>query len=133
MDFDYKVLPAGHSPASINQRRESTNSGSKNQHDTRVSTNGHLMQSPRLAQFEEERPASSGSETTWFIVKQWRVKKTTYITLCTGFLILSLFFERYCFITTVYKTKYYGYCLILIVIGLNCMFNMLIFRLRQKK
>jgi hypothetical protein len=44
-----------------------------------------------------------------------------------------LFFERYCFITVIYKTKYYGYCLILIVIGLNCLFNMLIFKLRQQK
>lgn len=46
---------------------------------------------------------------------------------------MSLFFERYCFIITVYKTKYYGYVLILMVIGLNCIFNSIILCLRKKK
>jgi len=59
--------------------------------------------------------------------------KSTYSNICLGFLFLSLFFERYCFISTVYKTKYYGYVLILMVIGLNCLLNMLILKLRKKK
>lgn len=73
------------------------------------------------------------SEMTYFLFKSFRVMKSTYINICLGFLILSLFFERYCFITTVYKTKYYGYVLILMVIGLNCLLNMLILKLRKKK
>ena len=70
---------------------------------------------------------------TYFIFKSWRVKKLLYVKLCLSFLILSLFFERFCFIMTVYKTKYSGYVLILLVIGLNCIFNMIILRLRNQK
>ena len=73
------------------------------------------------------------SSTTYFILKSWRIQKVTYIKLMTFFLFVSLFFERYCFITTVYKTKYYGYVLILLVIGLNCMFNLILRSLRMKK
>lgn len=69
---------------------------------------------------------------TWFISQKWRVRKQTYIQLTLGFLLLSLFFERYCFVTVVYKTKYYGYVLILFTIALNCIFNLILFRLRQK-
>ena len=61
------------------------------------------------------------------------MQKVTYIKVITVFLLLSLFLERYCFITTVYKTKYYGYVLILLVIGLNCVFNLILSRLRKKK
>ena len=51
----------------------------------------------------------------------------------TFFLAFALFMERFCFIVTVYKTKYYGYVLILIVIFLNCIFNFIISRLRVEK
>ena len=70
---------------------------------------------------------------SYFLLKRWRVTKSTLIKLCIGSLLLSLFFERYFFITTVYKTKYYGYVLILLVIGLNCLLNIVILRLRKKK
>lgn len=53
--------------------------------------------------------------------------------LVTGFLIMSLLMERFCFLVTVYKTKYYGYVLILIVIMLNCIFNFALTRMRRKK
>ena len=53
--------------------------------------------------------------------------------LRTFFLAFALFMERFCFIVTVYKTKYYGYVLILIVIFLNCIFNFIISRLRVEK
>lgn len=55
------------------------------------------------------------------------------VALMTGILILSLIMERFCFIVTVYKTKYYGYVLILIVIFMNCLFNFVLSRLRKKK
>ena len=48
-------------------------------------------------------------------------------------LILSLFFERFFFISTVYKTKFFGYVLILMVVGLNCLFNMVIFKMMEDK
>lgn len=48
-------------------------------------------------------------------------------------LIVALFFERYFFITTVYKMQYYGYVLILMVISLTTLLNMVIFRMRQEK
>lgn len=73
------------------------------------------------------------SETTWFIMKKWRVRKKMYSKLCLGLLILSLFFERFFFISTVYKTKYFGYVLILVVIALNCLFNMILYRMREQK
>ena len=41
--------------------------------------------------------------------------------------------ERYCFIVTVYKMKYYGYVLILIVIALNCIFNMILTRVKIER
>ena len=53
--------------------------------------------------------------------------------IMTSLLMVSLIMERYCFIITVYKTKYYGYVLILIAIFLNCVFNFLLSRLRKKK
>jgi hypothetical protein len=73
------------------------------------------------------------SDTTWFVLKRWRVKKSSFMQLCFGLLIASLFFERYFFITTVYKMKYYGYVLILLVIALTCILNMIIFRMREEK
>jgi len=51
-------------------------------------------------------------------------------TAALGFFVFA---ERYCFIVTVYKMKYYGYTLILIVIAFNCIFNLIISRLKQEK
>lgn len=73
------------------------------------------------------------NQETFFIFKSLRLRKKTMVTLVTVLLVLSLFFERFCFIVTVYKTKYYGYVLILIVIALNCIFNFALSRLRKKK
>lgn len=70
---------------------------------------------------------------TYFLFRSLRLRKKTMISVMTGFLILSLLMERFCFIVTVYKTKYYGYVLILIVIFLNCVFNFALTRLRVKK
>ena len=70
---------------------------------------------------------------TYFLFKSWKMKRSTLTAVVTGFLILSLLMERFCFIVTVYKTKYYGYVLILIVIMLNCIFNFALTRLRKKK
>lgn len=48
-------------------------------------------------------------------------------------LLLSIFTERYCFIVTVYKMKYYGYVLIITVIALNCIFNLILSQIRIEK
>ena len=77
--------------------------------------------------------AEGDNKMTYFLFKSWRMKKGTLTALVTGFLILSLLMERFCFIVTVYKTRYYGYVLILIVIMLNCIFNFALTRLRKKK
>ena len=53
--------------------------------------------------------------------------------IATVLLVLALFLERYCFLVTVYKTKYFGYVLILIVIFLNSVFNFLNAHLRKTK
>ena len=70
---------------------------------------------------------------TFFIFRSWRLQKTNMVLLMTSILVASLFLERYCFIVTVYKTKFYGYVLILIVIFLNCLFNFVLSKLRKKK
>jgi len=57
------------------------------------------------------------------------MRRTTLTALVTCFLVLALVMERFCFIVTVYKTRYYGYVLILIVIFLNCIFNFALTRL----
>ena len=56
-----------------------------------------------------------------------------YIYILLTFLLIALFFERYCFVVAVYKTKNYGYVLILTVIFFNSLFLFLISKLRVKK
>ena len=70
---------------------------------------------------------------TYFMFRSLKLKKTTMVRVMTLLLVVSLFMERYCFIVTVYKTKYYGYVLILIVIFLNCLFNFVLSMVRRKK
>ena len=48
-----------------------------------------------------------------------RVKRGFKLKIVTALLALSMFMERYTFIVSVYKTKYFGYLLILFVIFLN--------------
>lgn len=76
---------------------------------------------------------TQAKETTWFVCRRWRIAKKLYIQICLGLLLASLFFERFFFITTVYKTKFYGYVLILMVIGLNSLFNMVLYRMLEEK
>ena len=49
---------------------------------------------------------------TYFIFRSLVLKKTTMVAIMTSLLVVSLIMERYCFLVTVYKTKYYGYVLI---------------------
>lgn len=67
---------------------------------------------------------------TYFVFRQLKVTKQTLITLTTAALLVCIFMERYCFIVTVYKMKYYGYVFILVVIALNSVFNLILSRLR---
>ena len=60
---------------------------------------------------------------TYFVFRSLRLRKSMMAVLMTCLLVFALLLERMCFIVTVYKTKFYGYVLILIVIFLNCMFN----------
>jgi len=57
----------------------------------------------------------------------------SYIRILLAFLLIALFFERYCFAVAVYKTKNYGYILIILVIFFNSIFLNVIMRLRKKK
>ena len=50
-----------------------------------------------------------------------------------GILVISLFFERFCFIVTVYKTKAHGYVLILVVSFLSSMFALFTSMIKKKK
>ena len=69
---------------------------------------------------------------TYFVFRSLKLKKTTMITVMTVLLVVSIILERYCFLVTVYKTKYYGYVLILVVIFLNCIFNFVLSTFRKK-
>ena len=70
---------------------------------------------------------------SYFVFRRLRMTKQKMIQCTTVALLVSIFFERYCFIVTVYKMKYYGYVLILIVTALNCIFNLVISRLSHEK
>ncbi len=48
-----------------------------------------------------------------------RVKRGFKLKVVTAILVLAVFAERYCFIVSVYKAKYFGYLLILLVSLLN--------------
>lgn len=56
-----------------------------------------------------------------------------YIRILLLFLVVALFFERYCFAVAVYKTKNYGFMLILLVIAINTVFLNVIKKVRKKK
>ena len=66
------------------------------------------------------------------MIKSLRMRKKTLTALVTGLLLVALFMERFCFVVTVYKTKFYGYVLILIIIMFNCIFNFVLSRLGKK-
>ena len=62
-----------------------------------------------------------------------RVKRGFKLKVVTGLLVLAVFMERYCFIVSVYKTKYFGYLLILFVIFLNVILQAIQSMLRKDK
>lgn len=70
---------------------------------------------------------------SYFIFKSFKMSQKNMLRLTTAMLLLSIFTERYCFIVTVYKMKYYGYVLILSVIALNCIFNLILAQMRMEK
>src|SRR4051794_11128197 len=77
--------------------------------------------------------ANNTMRETSFLFPCWRITMERKLLLATIFLVLALFFERFCFLVTVYKTKYFGYVLILLVIFLNSVFNFFNVRLRKTK
>jgi hypothetical protein len=70
---------------------------------------------------------------TYFVLRRFRMTQRNMIKCTTVALLIAITLERYCFIVTVYKMKYYGYVLIMIVIALNCVFNLLLTKLRIKR
>ena len=62
-----------------------------------------------------------------------RVKRGLKMKVVTGLLVVSVFTERYCFLVQVYKTKYFGYLLILFVIFLNMIFQSVQASIRKDK
>ena len=70
---------------------------------------------------------------TYFVLRRFKMTHSNMIKCTTASLLVSIFLERYCFIVTVYKMKYYGYVLIMIVIALNCVFNLLLTKVRNKR
>jgi hypothetical protein len=69
-------------------------------------------------------PAIDPMEKETSLFCPWvRVKRGLKMKIVTCLLVLSVFVERYCFLVSVYKTKYFGYLLILFVIFLNVIFQ----------
>lgn len=62
-----------------------------------------------------------------------RVKRGFKIKVVTALLVVAVFMERYCFFVSVYKTKYFGYLLILFVIFLNVILQALQSMIRKDK
>mmetsp|Transcript_44947 Transcript_44947/g.43525 ORF Transcript_44947/g.43525 Transcript_44947/m.43525 type:complete len:135 (+) Transcript_44947:104-508(+) len=79
----------------------------------------------------EEPEVDDGMST--FLFPCWRMPRETKLKITAAGLLISIFMERYCFITTVYKTKFYGYVLIFIVILLNAIFNYVNMKVREEK
>jgi len=72
-------------------------------------------------------------ELTHFIFNKWVMQRRTKFLICGVLLFLAAFLERYFFLVSVYKTKYFGYVLILCVFFLNVIFSYFNQRLRRKK
>ena len=70
---------------------------------------------------------------TAFLFSFWRVKVSTKLKITMGFLIAALFAERFFFMIIIYRAKFYGYVLILIVILFNCVFNFCNQQMRKHK
>lgn len=62
-----------------------------------------------------------------------RVKRGFKLKVVTALLVGAVFMERYSFIVSVYKTKYYGYLLILFVIFLNVILQAIQSNIRKDK
>lgn len=92
-------------------------------------------QSRKITQRHESRNKylDNQEEQSYLLLKRWPMSVQQKITIMTVFLILSVFFERFFFIIIVYKTKFFGYLLILFVIALNTVFHFVNQRLRRKK
>jgi hypothetical protein len=62
-----------------------------------------------------------------------RVRRGFKLKVVTALLVLAVFLERYTFIVSVYKTKFFGYLLILFVIFLNVMIQAIQSSIRKDK
>jgi hypothetical protein len=87
-----------------------------------------------LQNFSGETEATLDTKTSqkmsYFIFRSLKMTKQNMLRCTTIALLLSIFTERYCFIVTVYKMKFYGYVLIMTVIALNCIFNTILSGMR---
>lgn len=72
-------------------------------------------------------------KTSYFIFKCCRMPLKRYIRILMCILVIAMFFERFFFAVIVYKTKNYGYSLILLVLFFNAIFLYLMIFLRKKK
>ena len=73
------------------------------------------------------------NQMTYLIFKKWKMLRRTKMIICAVLLFLSAICERYFFFVSVYKTKYYGYVLILTVFFFNAVFSYINQRLRKER
>ncbi len=62
-----------------------------------------------------------------------RVKRSFKLKVVTAILVLAVFAERYCFYVSVFKAKYFGYLLILLVSLLNMIMQAIQSNIRKDK
>jgi hypothetical protein len=62
-----------------------------------------------------------------------RVKRGFKLKVVTAILFLAVFGERYCFYVSIYKTKYFGYLLILLVSLFNMIMQAIQSNIRKDK
>ena len=70
---------------------------------------------------------------SYFISKRFPIPLHRYALILVGILLPALFFERFFFIVALYKTRNFGYMLLMTVLLLNTLFLFLMQRLRRNK
>ena len=128
MDPLRKLQSQNSNMMTLSNTKEKSQQQSKNQ---RLSQSRHSLKQKSVS--GQLNPQYSLEEYTSFLLPFLRIKRSHKVVLIAAILVCALFLERYSFIVSVYKTKYYGYSVILIVIFLNTIFSGLLAIVRKKK
>ncbi len=99
----------------------------------RMSISKKIQNAPKLKQQNSASQKQLMDKETSLFCPCLRVKRGFKLKVVTAILVLAVFAERYCFFVSVYKTKYFGYLLILIVSLLNMLVQAIQSNIRKDK